>query len=308
MKESLAIFTEVLLPIFMIIIAGFLLQKKFSFNLETLTKIQLYLLIPSLIFLNIANSQLQNNLILEITSFTVILFFILMFISFIVAKFFKLNRKKEKAFMNAVILRNQGNFGIPLITLVFLTTGNEFPLAVHMIALFTTNLLLNTVGLYNASSGTYTSKEAIINVLKLPMIYVVLLGFVFKGLQIGIPSPIESSLSILANGVVPLALLTLGAQLSNAKLSLINKTLPIAVILRLIISPLIAYAMTLIMGMSGEMARVLILGAAAPTAVNSVLLAIEFKGDAEYASETVFLTTLLSTITVTIVIILTATL
>ena len=308
MNEMIIIFTDVLLPIFIIIIAGFLIQKKFSFNLDTLTKIQLYLLIPSLIFLNIANSELQKDLVIQIVSFTVILFFALMLISFIIARLFKLERKREKAFMNAVILRNQGNFGIPVITLLFLASGNEFPLAVHMISLFSTNLLLNTIGLYNASSGTYTSKEAMIKVLKLPMIYVVLFGFLFKEFHIEIPNPIESSLSIIANAVVPLALLTLGAQLANAKLSLLNKTLPIAVILRLIASPLIAYLMTIIMGINGEMAQVLIIGSSAPTAVNSVLLAIEFKGDAQYASETVFLTTLLSTITVSIVIMLTSSL
>lgn len=305
MNEMITIFIEVLLPIFIIIVAGFIIQKKFSFNLETLTKLQLYLLIPSLIFLNIANSELENSLILQISSFTVILFFALMLISFWLARLTKLDHKKEKAFMNAVILRNQGNFGIPLITLLYAASGSNFPLSVHMIVLFTTNLLLNTVGLYNASSGTYTSKEALVKVLKLPMIYVVFFGFVFKWLQIDIPSPVASSLLLLGNGVVPLALLTLGAQLSNAKLSLLNKTLPLAVFLRLIISPVLAYLMTLAFGMNGDMARVLIVGAAAPTAVNSVLLAIEFKGDAEYASETVFLTTLISTITVTAVIILT---
>jgi predicted permease len=228
-----------------------------------------------------------------------------MVLSYIIARIFKLERKKEKAFMNAVILRNQGNFGIPLITLLYSTTGNTFPLSIHMIALFTTNLLLNTVGLYNASSGTYTKKEAIVKVLRLPMVYVVLLGFMFKGLHITIPGPIQSTLTIMGNGVVPLALITLGAQLSSVKLKFLDKTLPIAVFMRLIISPLIAFVMTLAFGISGQMAQVLIIGAAAPTAVNSVLLAIEFKGDAEYASETVFLTTLLSAITVTVVIILT---
>jgi len=60
--------------------------------------------------------------------------------------------------------------------------------------------------------------------------------------------------------------------------------------------------MTIIFGFTGVIAQVLIIGAAAPTAVNSVLLALEFKGDAGYASETVFLTTLLCLITVTLTI------
>lgn len=304
MNEMLIILWEILFPIFAVILAGYYIQEKFSLNLNSLTKVQLYLFIPALIFYNIATSQLKRDLVLQIVVFTVFLFIILMFLSFILARFLNIERKKEKAFMNAIILRNQGNFGIPLITMLYATTGNSFPLSVHMIALFTTNLLLNTVGLYNASSGTYTKKEAFFKVLRLPMIYVVILGFIFKGLQITIPGPIKSTLSILSSGVVPLALVTLGAQLSSASLKFKDKTLPVAVMMRLIISPLIAYFMTLAFGITGEMAQVLIIGSAAPTAVNSVLLAIEFKGDAEYASETVFLTTLLSAITVSLVIIL----
>jgi len=103
-------------------------------------------------------------------------------------------------------------------------------------------------------------------------------------------------------GVVPLALFTLGAQLSETKIRLKDLSLFIAVIGRLIISPLIAYGLVLLFGIEGLMAQVLILGAAAPTAVNSVLLSIEFEGDYEYASQVVMLTTLLSIITVSIII------
>jgi hypothetical protein len=302
MKDMLLILWEVLFPIFSVVIAGYFIQKKFHFHLASFTKLQLYLFLPALIFVNILSSELDRKLILQIVSFTILLFIILMIISTIIAKILKLERKKEKAFMNAIVLRNQGNYGIPLITILYITTGNVFPLSVHMIVLFTTNLLLNTIGLYNASSGTYTQKEALIKILRLPMVYVMILGLIFKNVGLSLPGPIHSSLTILASGVVPLALITLGASLSDANLKLIDKTLPLATFLRLVFSPLLAYILTLIMGISGEIAQVLIIGAAAPTAINSVLLAIEFKGDSEYASETVFITTALSAVTITIVI------
>ncbi len=304
MKDMITIAWEILFPIFAIIIAGYFLQKKFSLDLTGFTKIQLYLFIPALIFVKIATSQLDDGLIGIVLTFTALLFVILMIISYGLAKLLGVDRKKEKAFMNAITLRNQGNFGIPLITLLYAGTvdGNTFPLSVHMIALFGTNLLLNTIGLYNASSGTYTKKEALIKVLKLPMIYVVLFGFIYRSTGFPLEGPIYSTLIIMGNGVVPLALFTLGAQLASTRLTFIDKSLPVVVLTRLVISPLIAYGLTLLFGLSGIVAQVLIIGAAAPTAVNSVLLAMEFNGDAEYASESVFLTTLISLITVTLTI------
>lgn len=69
--------------------------------------------------------------------------------------------------------------------------------------------------------------------------------------------------------------------------------------MRLILSPLLAFALVYAFGIEGTMAQVLIIGASAPTAVNSVLLSIEFDGDATYAAQAVLITTLLSFVTVT---------
>lgn len=96
---------------------------------------------------------------------------------------------------------------------MYLKSGSELALSIHMIVLLNTNILLNTVGLYNASSGTYTSKEALLKILKLPMIYTIGLGFIFKYMHIGVPEPIVTTLNIMGSGVVPLALFTLGLNL-----------------------------------------------------------------------------------------------
>ncbi len=304
MTEMITIFWEVLMPIFMLIGAGVILQKKFNLDLNPLTKVQLYLFIPSLIFIKIATSELEESLVVAIVAYTVVVFFVLMALSMFVAKIMKVDRKKEKAFINAVILRNQGNYGIPLITLAFASLDSPFPLSVHMIVMFTTNLLLNTVGLYNASSGTYTKKEAVVKVLKLPMIYTIFAGFAFNIFSIPIPLPVETTITLMSQAVVPLALVTLGAQLAKTNLGLTDPSVFTAVGMRLILSPVIAWLLTIAFGFTGTIAQVLILGAAAPSAVNSVLLAMEFNGDADYASETVFLSTLLSVITVTLTILI----
>ena len=57
-----------------------------------------------------------------------------------------------------------------------------------------------------------------------------------------------------------------------------------ALIIRLIGGPLIAIELTRLFGFEGNMAAILILGAASPTAVNTALLAHEFKADSRFAS------------------------
>lgn len=302
MENLLYILTHILMPIFIQIGLGYIVQRKFKLDIGSLTKIQLYVLIPPLIFNKIANSNLEGDLIWQIILFTLILFFVLMGISTVASRIMKLDRKKEKAFINAVALRNQGNYGIPLISLAFTGVLAVDALSIHMVVMFTTNILLNTFGLYNASSGSFTLKQTIGKIIRLPIIYAIVFGFIFKGLNVGIYKPFQDTLEIMGNGVVPLALFTLGAQLSETRLDLKDFSLSLAVVGRLIISPLIAYLLVLAFGIHGVLAQVLILGAAAPTAVNSVLLAIEFDGDYNYASQTVMLTTLFSIVTVSTVI------
>ena len=96
MNEMIQIFWDVLCPIFLIIIVGFFIQKKFSLNLNALTKVQIYVLIPALIFIKISTSQLEGDLVLQIILFTIILFVLLMFISWITSRLIKLDRKTEK--------------------------------------------------------------------------------------------------------------------------------------------------------------------------------------------------------------------
>jgi predicted permease len=281
---------------------GYIVQRRFNLDIRSLTKVQLYVLIPALIFYKVYVSELSGDLIWQIFAYTLILFIILFILSTILGKLFHFDKKKEKAFINAISLRNQGNFGIPLITLVFAGEMGATALSIHMVVLFTTNLLLNTVGLYNASSGSYSFKETMINMIKIPMIYAIVLGFAFRGFGFALYTPIGTTLEIMSGGVVPLALFTLGAQLSETKLHIKDFSLILATFGRLVISPLVAYVLVLIFGFEGIMAQVLILGAAAPTAVNSVLLSIEFDGDVEYASQVVMLTTLASIITVSLII------
>lgn len=302
MANFIFIFVNILSPIFILIGLGFLLRKKFELSVQTLTKVQMYILIPALLFKSIYESTINGEDVMVLFGFTVLLFFVLTILSTIVAKLLKLSRRKEKAFINSVALRNQGNFGIPLIALAFAGSGSEQALSLHIIVMLTTNLLLNTFGLYNASAGSYTGKEAIKNILRLPMIWAICLAIIVKLLHVQVPGPFMDTMDIMGRSMVAVALTTLGIQLASTVVNFKDITIYISNTMRLILSPIIAWLMVMVFGIEGMMAQVLILGAAAPTAVNSVLMAIEFGGDDSYASETVFTSTIFSAITVAIVV------
>lgn len=299
MNNFIFIFTNNVLPIFIQIGFGFMLKKALDFNISPLAKIQLYILIPALIFVKMYSSQVGISTIILITAYSLLLFTMLYIISMITAKILKLNRSQKTAFINSVCFYNSGNFSIPLIQLLY---ADDFALSVQFINMTVQNFLTSTVGIFNSNFGKMNFKKAIIEVLKVPMIYGVLAAFILKGLKVPIWNPIWTSLDSLGSGLVPVALITLGAQLAQTKLSFKVAKVYVATFYRLLLSPVIAFLVVLLLGMKGIPAQVLIISSAAPTAVNAVLLAIEYKNDPEFVSQTIFLSTLLSTVTVSTVI------
>jgi predicted permease len=109
-------------------------------------------------------------------------------------------------------------------------------------------------------------------------------------------------MDLMAQGLVPTALVTLGAQLASTRLYVRNFRVLVSNGMRLLAGPLLAAGVCWIWGIHGVVAQVMVICAAAPSAVNTVLLAIEYKSDPEFASQTVFLSTLLSALTMPVVI------
>ncbi len=99
-------------------------------------------------------------------------------------------------------------------------------------------------------------------------------------------------LSYITNGLVGFALITLGVQLSKTRPPRPVGRLGWALIIRLIAGPSVAIGLTWLFGIEGEVAAILILSAAAPTAVNTALIAHEYDADSEFAAAAVFYSTL----------------
>jgi predicted permease len=293
------IFINVILPIFFLIAAGFVLQKKFDLNVNSLSKVQMYLLIPSLLFTKIYSSDLSKELFLSIIIFCIILFFILYALSWFLGKTLGYNRAQTSAFINSVTLYNSGNYCIPLIQLLY---NNPLSFSVQIIVMMTQSILMNTVGIFNSSIGNKSIKHAILNTLRVPMIYIVTIALIARTFHIQVWSPVLSSMDLLGQGLVPLALVTLGAQLANTKFSFKLPRVYISNLMRLILSPIIAYLLTLFFNLHGIVGQVVVICSAAPSAVNSVLIALEYDNEPDFAAQSVFTSTVFSSVTVTLVI------
>ncbi|QUI21613.1 AEC family transporter [Vallitalea pronyensis] len=299
MTHILFVFINILLPIFLQIGIGYALNKKFNIHTGTLAKIQFYVFIPALLFTKIYETALDSTLFLRIVGVNVLLFGVIYVLSLVLSRVNRYNKKTKSAFINSICFYNSGNYCIPLVQLLYNT---PYAFSIQIIVMLTQNVLTNTFGIFNSSVGNKSVKQALLDTLKIPMIYAVGLAVLFRGLSLEVYSPAWSALSILGQGLVPTALITLGAQLANTKMRFKIPKVYLSNIMRLLISPVIAYFILVLLGIEGVAAQVIMICAAAPTAVNTVLLAIEFDNEPDYASQTVFSSTVFSAVTVSLVI------
>ncbi|HHY81496.1 MAG TPA: AEC family transporter [Clostridiales bacterium] len=287
-------------PIFLIILVGYIVGKRIALNIHTLTKINIYIFVPALIFVKVTETEITGEM-LGAFGFTLALMLAMSMVNAVVARMRKSPKSLANAMKNSILFYNSGNMGLPLIMLLY----DQLPQAVsiQVMVFLAQNICTNTFGMYNASRGNSDVKSSILKVMKIPTVYAVILAFLFKLAGVDLTRFfIWPAARFISNGLVPIALITLGVQLSLIKINLKNTDVYMAGFLRLICGPLIAFALLNVFGFKGITAQVLLISSSVPTAVNTALMAIEFENEPEFASQVVATTTLLSAITMSCVI------
>ena len=297
-----------ILPIFILIGLGYLLSRKFEFDIFTLSKLNFYLFVPSFIFVNLYATELDITM-LKIVFFYLIYLTLNDLVARLIGKLRGYDLALVNAIKNAIVFSNTGNIGLSLIILVFSTgkylIGGATPYlleaqTVLIIALVINNVTTNTVGFYNAGRATMTFKDSMKKILTMPSIYAIPLAFLLKSTSIDVTSYfIWPALIYMKNSLVATALITLGVQLSKTKIEFKDMKVYLTVIVRLVVGPMIGLALIALFGFKGIFAQVLFIISALPPAVNTALIAVEFQNHEDFATQTVVIATLLSALTLT---------
>ena len=253
MDVFLYILTHNILPIICIVCLGFLMGKKFPMDVKTLSKLNFYVFVPTFTFYQIYTTVLPDSM-LWVLIFALSLLLLNHLLARGIGRVRKYDTGMRNAFMNALMFYNSGNIGVPLITLVFsgvpFIIDGETPylapaLALQIVVLIVQNLSVNTLGFYNASMGKKMGwKEALISIFTMPTVYAIPVAFLLKYcLPYDLTQfPLWAAVVYLKNGLVPIALFTLGVQLSRTKVAKPSLDVGMAVFLRLIGGPLLRYA------------------------------------------------------------------
>jgi predicted permease len=297
MTYFISIVRTVILPIFLLIGAGYMVQRIFHFDLNALKKVIFYLLIPALVFSRLYNTTLSIRSFSFLFLFEIILIALMGLISIPVSRLRKYTPSMRAAFALALMYCNSGNYGIPVIELVF--NNNEIANSIQVLVLTAQNILTFSLGVFLISRGSHSFKDSIVKMIKFPTVYAIVLAVILRIFHVPVWTPLWIPIEWLARALVPVALVSLGASLASITITSGLPDVFLAVCGRLIMGPSIALALIYAFQYRGIMAHTLLIASSMPSAVNTALLAMEFDNEPRFASQTVLFTTVLSILTVT---------
>lgn len=293
----------IVLPAFIIFGAGYIGQRLLKLDIKSVSTMALYLMLPFLTFDTFYSNEL-NMEYLYMFILSIILTIVLIIITIICGRMINADKAHMSAIMLGTVFPNSGNYGAPIALFAFGTVAFNYAIIIMVIH----GLIQTTIGIFIASYGSEKSttvKEALMNVVKMPVLYGVILGISFQLLHIKLPPTIVEGISLLGAASIPTVMLILGMQLTEIKSQKFEyKYINTVTIIRMIVSPLAAVLLVSFFPINDLLKNVFILLAAMPVAVNTTMLAVQFDTKPNLLSFTTLITTLISLLTIPVTIFL----
>lgn len=298
MSVLLAIFLNDVLPIFLVAGVGFLLARYLRIDVRIVSRVAFYALSPCLVFTLLMDSRIGAGEFGRLGVFSLCSILGIGLIAWLVALQLRLDRATATAFLMVVMFSNTGNFGLSAVMLAFGSNA----LARATVYFVVSSVLMYTLGVFLASSGKRSVRDALKGIVKVPQIYGVALAVVFLATGLRFPSPVRTSIDLLSASALPVMMLVLGMQFERTARPERPLLVGVASVLTLIVSPLLAFALSDLIGLAGSARQAAILEASMPAAIMTTVLALEYDASPSFVTAVVFVTTLASPITVTLII------
>ena len=293
----LALFVNVVLPVFLVAGMGYLLERRLHPPIAALNQTALFVLMPAFIFTSLLPVNFASEEPLRITAFAFLLAVAMIAIAFVVIRLLRLDRVTGSAFMLTAAFPNLGNYGLPVVLLAFGQPG----LAAGTLLLAVQSLYSLALGVFIASSGSASLARSARELARQPIILAVIAALIVNLAHLQLPAFLLSAIALPAQAAIPLMLLVLGMNIAGTSGIQDARLVATAVFTRLIVGPIIGWLLVTALGVEGVARGVLIVGSAMPTAVFTILTATQFNARPRLVSDAVVASTVVSIVTVTAV-------
>lgn len=290
------VFINVILPVFLLAFAGFCLEKKAEIDKQALANVSLLLFSPALVFSSLLKHDVALDQWLQMTLYMVIYTAIFTLVAVAASRACRFDSDTTRALILTTAMMNIGNFGLPLTYFAF----GEAALSISILAFVLFSIPLGTEAIIVAQGKGVRWREAVRNMLRIPIFHAVVLALIIKACGWAPPKFIVRPVELLGQAAIPTMLVLLGMQLASARIHRAWGFFTLAASLRLILGPLVGFLLAALLGMSGLTRDVIVLQTSTPAAVLTLLYAIRFNTRPELVSGAILFSTLASAGTLTV--------
>jgi len=291
----LDILTGITLPILGLVALGYGVQRRMSFDVSTLTRMQVYVLLPGALIYFPSAAKLPIDAALPVVWFSLLHFAFLFAVGWGMAAMLGMSRNLCALMALAAFFSNSGNYGIPLIQLTF----PEDYLLYQTVVLSLHSILIAPVALIAFQSRSEGDTGILKALFGTPLLPAVAIGYLLKGFDVTLPTVFAVPLKLVSDAFTPMALLLLGVQLAAIDAKVERGPLLLGILLRLAIAPASAWGFAVLFGFPPHLIAFFVVSAAVPVGILLAIFAHEHQAHPGLASMMVFLSTVVSALAVT---------
>lgn len=302
------------LVLFAMMATGYFLSKKGVFNdnaNHAINRFIVYFAYPCLVVQKIGTLDIERSLFIDFLITVALatgLLYLYHGITYLYAKIRKFPRENANVAEFAMASPNDGFMGFPVALLFYGEKGLLFMLA-HNAALnlyfFTLGIIMMKRNQPDRPKFSWRSfSKFVVKLIMNPNILALIIGLTLCGLHVHLPQPMNDYFTYIGSVATPMAMIYIGASLSKSNFFNIikNKLIIECSLMKLIWLPVITYFIVMPLPLSDLIKITCVLGACYPTAATVSMLAEQERQDTVLASQILFLSTVLSAITIPIAI------
>lgn len=280
---------NIVAPVFITVGIGFLWARmKLDFDATFVSRLVINVGSPALVFSGLSKMEASGDLFAILVFAAIATLLLLLAVNLLVLR---LSGKPLGLWLQPLTFPNWGNLGLPICYFAYGDSGLALAIAFYAVS-STTQL---TLGLLMAS-GSWRPML----LMRMPVVYAVGFALAFLSTETVPPRWLLNTTELVGGFMIPMMLLALGASLAGLKVTRLGQAAPF-VIYRHALGLALGVGLAEALGLEGAAYGVVVIQGAMPIAVLNYLLAARFNHMPEFVASLVFLSTILTFVTIPVV-------
>lgn len=294
-----------MIQLFLVMALGYFLYKVKILDEDMnkrLTTLILSVTTPAMIIGSVLNTTVTQSLndVLFVFAVGLLTYIILPIIGFIIIKVMRIPKNQQGLYIFMTVFSNIGFMGFPVMKAIFGDSAVFYTAIFNMIF----NLFVFTIGHSMMSYGTSQKTHMNLKNLISPGVVASLVALFIYFTKLQLPDVICSTISMVGDITTPIAMLIIGSTFATIPVREVFTEMRIYpfTLIKQVIVPIILYPLLQLLISDPLILGVTLIMIAMPVGNSAVLFATEYGGDVSVAAKNIFMTTLLSIITIPLIV------